>query len=259
MNHLESEAEKAETDGDYSRAVSIWKALAEAHESAHYLRRYGRVAQRLSLWDVAESAFDRALELEPSPFTMELIGSLWTEREDKEGDLRAEHAREWLSRAIAIEKTSRRLLFLGVAYSDLKNELAAEKAFEEALVLDEQNEEALYNLALLKELKNPIFATELLERAIEIDPNYGAAHQLLGRISQRASDFVRAEYHFRRALEISPDDYWSMLYLANLLSVQGLTENAMKMYQTAIALRPDDEAGARFYSDFLASIEREKA
>ena len=72
-------------------------------------------------------------------------------------------------------------------------------SFEDALKVDENYEEAMYNLAVLKTDDMPLAAIGLLERAIEIDPDYAIAHQKLGALHQKQRDVVRAEYHFRRA------------------------------------------------------------
>ena len=79
---------------------------------------------------------------------------------------------------------------------------AARDAFADAIALDPNYGEALYNLAISNEAQDPQKSVELMERAIAIDPNYFAAHQELGRLYHEAGDLARAEYHFRRSLEI---------------------------------------------------------
>jgi Tfp pilus assembly protein PilF len=132
--------------------------------------------------------------------------------------------------------------------------LAAREAFDEAIQIDPDYEEALYNLAVLDEKKNPQRSVELLERAVQIDPDYAIAHQALGRLSQRAKDLVRAEYHFRRSLEIDPADYWSNMYMANLLGVLGRNEEAEQTYRLATRLHPEIAGGIETFARFLESI-----
>jgi tetratricopeptide (TPR) repeat protein len=130
----------------------------------------------------------------------------------------------------------------------------AKTAFEEAIAIDPNYDEAMYNLAVLEEKTDPPRCISLLTRAIEIDPEYLLAHQALGRVLQKQGNLMQAEIHFRKCQEIDPDEYWSTLYLANLLGVMRRNEEAEATYRQAIALKPELEGGFRFFSNFLKSI-----
>lgn len=106
----------------------------------------------------------------------------------------------------------------------------------------------------MDEKQNPERSIDLLERAIQIDPNYGVAHQVLGRLFQRKQDLPRAEYHFRRSLEIDPADYWSNIYMANLLGVLGRNAEAEDAYRFATDLHPEIAGGIEAFARFLESI-----
>lgn len=67
-------------------------------------------------------------------------------------------------------------------------------------------------------------------------------------------DREHAEYHFRRCLEIDPADYWSNLFLANLLAAMKRNDEAEQTYRRAISLRPDRVGGVEFFARFLESI-----
>lgn len=255
MKHSAIDADRAEENGDLETALLLWKELAESEQSPAFFRRYGRIAQKLERWHESEKALSVSLELDPgSSLTLEIMGSLWATRTDKVESHALEAARDWFHRAVKIEAHARLLTELGSVYIALGNEMAASEAFEEALRLDSSYEEALYNLALLRESTRPKEAIGLLDRALEEDAAYGPAHQALGRIYQRENDLVRAEYHFRRCLELDPEDYWSMVYLANLLSVQGADSEAAKKYEEALALQPSVKAVRDLYANFLDSI-----
>ena len=127
----------------------------------------------------------------------------------------------------------------------LENKIVSVFGSSRLLPDDPDYEEALYNLAVLDEKRSPQRSIELLERAIQIDPDYAIAHQALGRLYQRARDLVRAEYHFRRSLEIDPADYWSNMYMANLLGVLGRNEEAERTYRLAISLHPENNSRNR--------------
>jgi tetratricopeptide (TPR) repeat protein len=259
--NLESEAREAEESGNLELAVSIWKRIAESSNNGVHFLQYGRIAQKLGRWQESEVAYSRALEIKPnSSVLLECMGSLWAHRDDKDELESFEEAQVWFLRACEIKKSPHLLTQLGAVQVALEDDDAAAKSFEEALRLDDCYEEAMYNLAVLHTETQPNDAVRLLERAIEIDPAYGLAHQKLGVLIQKRGDLANAEYHFRRCLEINPKDYWSMLYLANALSAQGKLAESGEEYARAVALDPTIEAGPLFYAKLLGFMgKHEKA
>ena len=259
MDFLEKRAEEAEAAEDLRTALELWRELAGMNQEVFFFVRFGRVAKKLERWEEAESAFTQALRLDPtSSLVMENMGSLWANRSDKAEADSLETAKQWFLRALEHERHARLLTQLGAVYVALANGGAARTAFEDAIRIDPNYEEALYNLAVLEEKANPPRSIELLERATEIDPDYGTAHQVLGRLYQRANDLARAEYRFRRSLEIDPADYWSNLYLANLLGVRGKNEEAEQVYRFATSLHPEIAGGLETFADFLESIGKDE-
>jgi Tfp pilus assembly protein PilF len=120
------------------------------------------------------------------------------------------------------------------------------------LSLDARYEEAYLNLAELEKEENPSLSIDYLEKAIDIDPGYRAAFQLLGILLQRSGDLARAEKHFRRCVELDPLDQWSRLYLANCLAVQRKDSEAEAEYRMAVAVGVDPSA-REFFARFLES------
>ena len=252
---LENRAEEAEEAQDLQTALELWRELAARNQEVSFFVRYGSVAEKLERWEEAESAFTQALRLDPtSSLIMENLGSLWAYRTDKGEADSFQTAKEWFLQALGHERNARLLTHLGATYLALDDNVAARGAFEEAIRIDPHYEVALYNLAVLDEGMNPQKSVELLEKAIEIDPDYAMAHQVLGRLFQRAKDFTRAEYHFRRSLEIDAADYWSNMYLANLLGVQGRNAEAEQAYEFATRLHPEIAGGLDLFANFLESI-----
>lgn len=259
MDSMQQRAEEAEEALDFETALTLWKELAKNNQESFFFLRYGSVAEKLGSWEEAEIALSHALRLEPdSSLIMENIGILWLHRLDNNEDDSLGVAKKWFLRALKNERHARTLTLLGATYVALAEVAHAEGAFEEAIRIDPDYEEALYNLATLVEEKDPQRSICLLDRAIQIDSNYGIAHQVLGRLYQKANDLVRAEYHFRRSLEIDPADYWSNMYLANLLGVQGRNVEAEQTYRFAVNLHPDLVAGFEFFARFLDSIGKDE-
>lgn len=202
---LEDKAEKAESEGDLPAALQLWKELAQRNQDAGSFCRYGSVAEELGKCDEAEDAFKQALRLNPglTP-AMECMGSLWLSRLDRERDESLRIARDWFLRALQHERSARVLTFLGNVDAALGDDSPAQQAFEEAISLEPDYEEALFNLATLVKERDGGRAVSLLRRALDIDPQYAAAHRELGVLLQRARDLAEAEYHLRRALEFDP-------------------------------------------------------
>jgi len=179
---------------------------------------------------------------------------LWSQRTDRDRGESLQTAKQWFLRSLERKRIAPSLTFLGTLCVELNEIGEAKAAFEEAIAIDPNYDEAMYNLAVLEEKTDPHRCVALLKRAIEIDPDYAIVHQALGRTLQKLGDRAGAERHFRRCLEIHSDDYLSGLYLANLLGVMGRNEESEQTYRQAIAIEPEEASGWKFFANFLESI-----
>lgn len=96
----------------------------------------------------------------------------------------------------------------------------------------------------------------LYRRAIAVDPNSANAEGFLGYTLHQAGRNAAAEGHARRALEISPDNHWGWLTLAN---VQGETERlaeAVASYGKLVAMDPAYARGHYLRSLLLVQLGR---
>jgi tetratricopeptide (TPR) repeat protein len=207
---------------------------------------------QLERWEESENALNQALRLHPKSFLVEVImGMLWFNRTDKDRIESLQIAKDRFLSAIQIKRDAPALTLLGSAYAQLDDTTAAREAFEEAIEIYPNYDEALYNLAVIEEKTNPQKARELLERAIQIDPEYALAHHMLGRVFTRLKDLDRAEFHYRMCLKINPDEYWNLLYLAGLLVARKQNTEAEELYLHAIELSPEMAGAYEFYARFL--------
>jgi tetratricopeptide (TPR) repeat protein len=137
-------------------------------------------------------------------FTLAMVylGVLNIHREDIDEDASMQQAATWLEKAITLEPSAMAYTLLGVTFCYRHDPDSARHAFERAIELDDEYEEAYYNLAGLPntglERKR-----ELYQRAIQLDPDYALAHQKLGVVEHKEKNFPAAEYHFRRAVELN--------------------------------------------------------
>jgi tetratricopeptide (TPR) repeat protein len=261
IDDLQRRADEAEEAGNLELALELWKERSCGDDAAIFLPRYGRLATKMGKWDEAESAFSDAISLGPPKAGLHfrslcrtLMGLLWLERTDKDHTESLTTAKEWFIESLAVERSAPTLSLLGAACDRLDDADSARAAFEEAIALDPEYEEAFFNLALIEEESNPQKARELLDRAIQLDPNRGAAHGVLGRICQKMKEPALAEQYYRRALEVDPTDYWATLYLANLLGTLKRNQEAEQVYKSAIEMRPDLASRYEFFARFLVSI-----
>ena len=255
MDFLENKAEKAEESGDLPTAFELWKEVAARSQDPIFFCHCGRIAEKLEKWNEAAQFFTLALRIDPKfPLAMEGMGSLWFTRTDISKAESFQTAKEWFLNALKYERNARVLTFLGATSAALDDIPAARAAFEEAILIDPNYEEAFYDLAKIEKEKDQQKAIELLEKAIQIDLSYSLAHQDLGKLYQHAGDLIRAEYHLRRAVETDPTDYWSQLFLANLLAVQGKNAEAEQTYRFVTSLHPEITVGTEFFARFLESI-----
>ena len=259
MDDLQKRAVEADDLGDLPAAFELWKECAKSDVDGISSLKYGRVALELEKWEESEEAFHQALHFLPEFYLVKaLMGMLWVKRTDKDETESLQTAKEWFLKALENKKIAPTLTLLGAAYAHLDDFVAAKEAFEEAINLDPNYEEALCNLALIVRKTDLQKSRGLLERAVQIDPNYKKAHHALGGVCQKMKDFDRAEFHYQRCLEIDPADYWSNLYLANLLGVTKRNDEAEQTYRLATELRPDLAGGFEFFARFLESIGKVK-
>lgn len=258
IDDLQKRAQEAEDSGDLLAALELWKERSRGDGAAIFLLKYGSVALELGKWEDAEVAYTEAIRLCPETanakfrfLTKVLMGCVWLHRTDRDRTASATTAKEWFLKSLDDMRCSPSLSLLGAACAKLRDADGARAAFEEAIAIDPEYEEAIYNLAVIEKKTNPRRARQLLERAIQLDPNRASAHGLLGLICQRLEESIPAEKHLRRALEINPKDYWSCLYLATLLGTLKRNSEAEQAYRNATQIRPDMEVGFEFFARFL--------
>jgi Flp pilus assembly protein TadD len=143
------------------------------------------------------------------------------------------------------------LLALGVTHLESGDVSQAATLFQKARNLDPQDARAhyLYATALFKtgegispEARKEAVAA--LHKAIELNPNEGRSHALLGQFQLADGYAEAASREWRTALEIEPDNLTALYQLALLYRKQGKTDEARRLldtFQRAKASQRSDE------------------
>jgi tetratricopeptide (TPR) repeat protein len=132
------------------------------------------------------------------------------------------------------------------AYGDENNRKAAEM-FERAVALDPQYAAAQAYLARIKialhghaacpaDVLDAAYA--MAARALELDPQESRGHRALANIWLYRRDYDAAEHHFRRALELNPNDADHMMGVGYILALRGRPEEALDWMEGAMRLNP---------------------
>lgn len=95
-------------------------------------------------------------------------------------------------------------------------------------------------------------AIRAAERAVQIDPNLSSAQAQLGILSIWYDwDPAAADRHFKRALELSPDNAEARLFLAHLRSNQGRHDEAIREAARALEIEPYNTRFSALTGQFL--------
>jgi protein O-GlcNAc transferase len=209
-------ADEAERLGDLDYAFRLWLEISSKTEKPEAYCQLGRIAFMLGKWQMAETTLLRTLEISSNfPVAVAMLGALFLERTDGDRASNLEAARMWLLRSVEIAKTAPTLCLLGMVYWRLKEKEKAEEAWRAAIEVDEQYEEAYFNLGILAiEDGNLKRAEELLRKSIQIDPEFLRAHVRLGALMRKQGRHLEAESEFSRCLEIDPTDKAARLYFS---------------------------------------------
>ena len=127
----------------------------------------------------------------------------------------------------------------------------AEKHYREAIRLRPDFGEAWANLAnVLLDIGKIDEAEKVARKAVELSPDYSTAHNNLGVTLHRRGLYSEAEACFRHAIELHNGYADALCNLGEVLKEQGRTTEAMKYYDEAWRLAPDepDKGGNRLFA-----------
>ncbi len=129
----------------------------------------------------------------------------------------------------------------------------AETEFKQSLLLDAGHVKSCLNLSrVLLEAHRPTEALSVLDRALEIDSTSGAAYRLKGNALTDLDRNDEAVVAYQNAIQLDPEDAWSMNNLAFIRIQQGRYDEAVPALARATELRKDVPV---FYNNLGMALE----
>lgn len=117
----------------------------------------------------------------------------------------------------------------------------AKEIFEDILMDDPRNIDALYNLGMcFTGLGHPEKAIKTLEQCIKYKPGYSNAYVAMGFAYSRMKDFENAQKHFFEALKIDPNNSFALRNLGGLFGGIGEIEKSLYYLVKAYEINPSD-------------------
>ena len=132
---------------------------------------------------------------------------------------------------------------LGQIYHQRRNRTAARQAYERALTLDPTSVEALTGLVTLDIGEKQVAqARRRVDAQLQRTPNNAPLLLLAARTYATAGDRAAAEATLRRAIEADPSYFPAYNVLGQLYVEQSRLEEARREYEALVAKRPNDVA-----------------
>ena len=119
-----------------------------------------------------------------------------------------------------------------------RDEAAVRSAASTLVVLWPNMERALFTAGRVLYVYDPAASIPYLERAIELEPDWGAPYQVLGNARMLVKDFDGAERALQRAIAFDPRDADAFNSLGLVLDELGCTDETRAAYLHALQLRP---------------------
>lgn len=97
-------------------------------------------------------------------------------------------------------------------------------------------------------------AETLAERAIGIDPTFGAAYRTLADVAVRGGRRTLARRHWQSALDVDPADTWAHIGMAELLAATGAIPQALDHLQSAVEADPSNSRALELTSKLQSRL-----
>jgi protein O-GlcNAc transferase len=159
-------------------------------------------------------------------------------------DGKFKEAKEQASLALSMSRENADAYFnLGNAEAGLGDTAAAKQAFERAVDVDELHVPALLHLGLLQQkLGDDKAAIARFHRVMQVEPGHPRAQAALGAsLARVGTDDAKAQALLERSIQIDPKYVSGHVLLGDIAMRRGDLDLAVKRYEAAKKLAPDDQ------------------
>ncbi len=240
----------ASRDGKLDEAEAAFKKTTELQaDNGSNFFNLGFIYFRNNKKDLAARAFERAIALSPKESDAYMALATLHEEED-----RLEEAMSLYEKVVTIEQrpyvvqAKGRLLYLkGLALARKGDEVAALRAFEEAIEANPQELSAYFASGRIHEQADrKEAAIALYKKLTALEGNafqsraQARIHLLNGRARVKEQDIEAAQNEFEAAIEANPEEISAYRFLAEVQSTQGFLEDAIATLKKGISRDPND-------------------
>ncbi|MFZ1947607.1 MAG: tetratricopeptide repeat protein, partial [bacterium] len=183
----------------------------------------------------AKASFRKALDLD-STFAMAYLGLAVLESGAERADLIG-RALKYSDKASAGER-----LYIKASAAYMSRDYAeAVKGFEKLVALEPDNKFALFWLGVIhnNELPQPEQGIRELTRAIEIDPLFKPAYNILAYAYDEVGDFEKSIWAIDKYIAIPPEEANPYDTRGDLYAWNGKLDQALESYRKALQIKPD--------------------
>lgn len=252
----ETAARLLETGG-HAAAAALYDATAALVPANLWGRaNLGKISEAKGESAAAASIYGDILKTDPSfPLTPGQTGVLF-------GELAKSQQEDafWNALISLHPDSSSAHVYLGMNHDRKGRIEEARAAYERALGIAPGREDARYRLGAMEILKGDLEGgMEKIREALGTNP--GLTGEISARLAGIADSFrERKEYAsavtlYQAALEISPTDLWPRVHLGEIYETQGNLEEALKVYRTILAQKPESPVTARNLHRLLVNMQ----
>ncbi|PWH16928.1 MAG: hypothetical protein DDG60_03270 [Anaerolineae bacterium] len=156
----------------------------------------------------------------------------------------AKHLQTALQNALTFDDSAYRHLLVGRALASVGEWRLALRSFRAATEQNPQYAEGwAWQAEALYQLGEPAAQVQAFyQQALALNPNAAGIQAMVGLYQERMRDYPRAEAHYRRAVQLEPENPAWRLALARILAHRDLPA-ALEQYQMAVRLAPEQVEG----------------
>jgi tetratricopeptide (TPR) repeat protein len=221
------------------------RPMADVTTSSMDAYRYyveGRENLRKFYFNDARIAFEKAVALDPD-FAMAYFNLAYANHNLENIEARDTAIKR--AKALSLRTTEKERLYIEASYA-LRVEKDVAKYDRILLQIAEKypKEKEVFVSLGLSYLSSGAFnkAIAELNKALELDPNYGEAHNQLGYVYLATGDFSKAVEHLQKYVSLSPGEANPVDSLAEAYFDMGRLDEAIANYKETLRINPDLES-----------------